>query len=374
MASASRNAWISPGARQAEGYQEAANSFFRKAAELEGITLSDAGNTTNPNDGTRTMADRVLATMTPTDTMPLVKVINPHFPTNAQPGSFNPMQPDDADYGIEHYVKNDLYWGQPKIDGNEMIVFAAPEQVWYQSREGNMFEVLDDEMDNALKRLANMNGPFILIGERVYLDVEGREFHTASEASRSNLKKGHPGRLPQVHYCVFACIWRYNDVDLRTYGQMVDLGRGYAEACRNLGSSVIVPINTFKTRQGKENLVRDQVNHSREGMIWFIPSMPYGIGKNAEDNFVRTKFLKELVARATGYTKSPNPDYAFGALCIESLDGEDLGGVGTGFTLEQRRAIKARLDTDGPFLIEVRYQNITVDGKLVHARYLKTAA
>jgi ATP-dependent DNA ligase len=196
---------------------------------------------------------------------------------------------------------------------------------------------------------------------------------TAAEATKSNMKMGEPGRLPSMAYAVFICNWRYND-PLRTYGEMVELGARIAEMCKAAGSSAIRSIPTARTRAEKEHLVYQQQAQGREGEVWFIPSIPYTAGKNTEDALIRTKYLTELTVRVMGYTQASNPAYAFGALCLESMDGKDLGQLGTGFSLDERQVLKDKFDECGPFSVEVRCQGWTSDEKLRHARFLKMVA
>ena len=351
----------------AEGATDMANGWFKKAAQLERVTLSDTG---NPNNGPR---PTVLPVGRPTET-PSRAVHHAGFPTDRQPGRFSPMQPEDAAFDQSRYIQDDFYWGQPKLDGNKLIIFATPAEVFYQSREMNLRPTPNEGMDAALKSVANIMGNFVLEGELVYFDANGKEWMTAAEATKSNMKIGEPGRLPVMNYGVFACIWRTNDAELQTYGQMVELGERVAQMCRTAGCSIILPVYTARTREQKARLAADQKAHGREGEVWFIPSMPYRSGKNNQDNFVRTKYLKVLKARVTGFTRPSNPAYAFGAMCIESLDGDDLGNVGTGFTMEERFRLKQMFDQCGPFEVQIRFQSWTADGKPRHSRYLKVAS
>jgi hypothetical protein len=344
------------------GYSEVANSFFRKAAEMEGIQLSDAGNARVELH--ITIAEQAVHKAT------VQLEGHPGFPEDRQPGRFSPMQPEDAAHDREFYINHPRYFGQRKSDGQKLIEFVTLDQVFNQSREGNLNGGLDPQTEEIFKRVARARGSFVLEGERTFLDANGKEWMTGAEAMKSNQYIGEPGRLPIMEYNVFLCNWSAYTV-LPTYYDMVLLGTSIAETCQAFGSRVVKPLWTATTRQEKQDLVRRNQNECREGEIWFIPDAPYCLGKPTDDSLVRTKYLKEIVVRVTGYTAASNTNYGFGSLTIESLEGEQLGQVGTGFTIEQRRELRQMLDNSGPFLAEVRYQSKTADQQLRHARFLK---
>jgi hypothetical protein len=347
----------------ANGAPEAANSFFRQAARMEGVELSDAGNTGDIRQAVVDFQAR----------HPAAEATRYcDFPDSRQPGRFNPMQPTDALYDRINYINDDRYWGQPKKDGSKLIIFATPDRVWYQSREGNLREPFDLETDDAFRSVARILKAYVLEGELVFFSADGQEWMTAAEATKWNMKIGEPGRLPVMAYVPFICNWRYND-DLETYGRMVEVGDRITNWVITAGSRIVQPMFTARTNTEKSMLASLQEVEQREGEVWFAHDMPYTSGKNALDNFVRTKYVHEIEVRITGCTQSSNPAYAFGALNMESMDGEPLGQVGTGFSIEQRWELLKLLENNGPFLAEVRYQRKTAEGQLRHARFLKVA-
>jgi hypothetical protein len=97
------------------GFPEFAAGFFKKAAELEGVTLevSDVGNT--PQKFLESAAALVRQANVDMGT-------DPRFPRNMQPGRFAAMQPSDAKHDRSYYINDDCYWGQPKKDGEKLIV------------------------------------------------------------------------------------------------------------------------------------------------------------------------------------------------------------------------------------------------------------
>ena len=83
-----------------EGAPEFANGMFKKAAQLEGITLgvSDAG---NPNAG---LPNPIAAAISNVQRATVQAVNHPGFPNHMQPGKFVPMQPVDAAQDQSHYI------------------------------------------------------------------------------------------------------------------------------------------------------------------------------------------------------------------------------------------------------------------------------
>jgi hypothetical protein len=354
------------------GLPEFAAGFFKKAAELEGVELSDVG---NPTNGTRmTMADRVLATMTPShiETLDI-----PGFPTAFQPGRFAPMQPIDAARERSFYITQPGYWGQPKVDGQKLIVFATPDQVYYQSRQMKVNGMPSVEMDQELRAAAKALGNFVLEGELTFLDCEDKEHRTGAQAATVNAEKGQPEYLPEMKYCIFSCIWRDGSM-LRRYGDMVDEGKRISDYIgHHFRNDNIIAVTTSKTTDEKSMLASLQEGEGREGEVWFDPNMPYIAGKHKDDRFVRTKYLTEFEAIVVGFTPTTAEGHAFGAMSIESLDGKDLGNVGTGFTREDKwelmRRFQASQHGNNLLRVEIRCQGFTegADGKPWHARFLR---
>jgi hypothetical protein len=347
------------------GLPEFAAGFYKKAAELEGVTLEVSG-AGNPNVD-------LLSKVVPSGSTGQVfeHMYVPSFPENMQPGRFAPMQPVDADMPRQHYITSPRFWGQPKIDGNKLIVFVTREQVWYQSRTGKLSGMPSADMDMELREAARYLGSFILEGELTFLDFAGKEHRTGSQAATANLEH-QPTYQPEMVYMVFSCIWR-EGCALPTYGDMVDDGFGVAHFLREtLGSRTIGDLTTSKTTDEKSMLASLQEEEDREGEVWFDPRMEYRPGKNKQGGgFVRTKYLTEFEAMVTGFTETTAEGHAFGAMCIESLDGKDLGNVGTGFTREDKWDLLHRFMRSGKFKVEVRSQGFTESGLAWHARFLR---
>jgi hypothetical protein len=335
------------------GNMEFAGEFFKRAAELERVQLevSDTGNS-NP----------VAAAITAVQSATVEAAINPAFPSGAQPGKFAPMQPVDGVRDQAHYVGAPSIWGQPKKDGNKLIVFVTPDQVYYQSRQMKLNPMPSVQMDNELRNAARVHGSFICEGELTFLSCTGSEHRTASQAQRFNAKLGHGNILPVMKYYIFNCVWREHQM-LRTYGDMVMEGHMLGSYIKDvLCSEIIEPVLVAKTTAEKAELINVQKNEGREGEVWFIPLQPYVPGKVGQ-SYVRTKYGEEFTCLAVGFTETTAPEFAFGAMQIQSLDGKDLGSVGTGFTLEDRRCLLAHYQEHGPFMVQVYSRGFTEDRK-----------
>jgi bifunctional non-homologous end joining protein LigD len=334
------------------GFTEFGHEFYRKAAQLEGVTLSDAGNPAI------------------TEVQQAAAAPHPGFPSGLQPGKFCPMQPVDGTRDQAFYIERPSYWGQPKIDGNKLIVFATPDQVFYQSRTGKLNGTPDAGMDDALRSAAREIGNFILEGELTYLDAEGKEHRTGSQAARANIELGHPSIQPDIRYCVFAAPWMASDY-VTTYGDMVKNGHTIAAAIQSTGCDIVQPIVTARTTEEKCALVEKQKAEEREGEVWFQPLMRYEGGKPKDERYVRTKYLCEFEALCVGFTDTTAEGHAFGAMLIQSLDGSDLGSVGTSFTRQDKKELLRRFEEGGPFKVRIISQGFTEgpERKAWHARF-----
>ena len=77
------------------------------------------------------------------------------FPEHLQPGRIVTMQPSDASYDRGEYVADPHYWGQPKRDGNKVVVFATANDCFYQSRSMKLRQTPSLEFEAALKAYAS---------------------------------------------------------------------------------------------------------------------------------------------------------------------------------------------------------------------------
>jgi bifunctional non-homologous end joining protein LigD len=337
-----------------KGLKDFAVVFYLRAAQLDGVELEIDVEVSGVGDP-----------------MPKAQVLEENeiisfFPENMQPGRLVTMQPVDAPHSREEYILHPGFWGQPKIDGNKLLVFATPLNVYYQARSLRLKPAFDRRAHEQFQKLADQAGSFILEGELTYLDVKGGEHRTSAQAITANADLAQPEAAPIACYVVFSCLYKEGQV-FKNYGSMVDFGFRVAQ---KLDTPVVRAIGTSRITEAKMALCEDQYEEGREGEIWFNPTITYTPGKSNDGQFVRTKYTQETVVRVTGLTETTAPGHAFGAIEIESLDGKPLGSVGTGCNMEDKRELK-HLFGQGELRILIRHQGVTEKGIPWHARYLE---
>lgn len=347
-------------ARQAEilGYTEMALEFWKKAYALQfGVTPS-GGMAAASAYATYTPA--VQASQTDTDTS---------FPANLQPGHIVPMQPEDAKNNREYYIQNSMYWGQAKRDGNKVIAFASPDQVYYQSRSMKLRSSPGIEFDLELKRTAAILGSFILEGELYYMDVNGKEHRTSAQAATANIEAGQGAVPPKMKYAIFAALWREGH-KVEDQRARVIFGEGIGEVLRQseYGKEVFEILPCACGEKEKRALADKQKREGREGEIWFHYDMDYRPDKRKDDYYVRTKYTIEVKVRVTGLTPTSAAGRPFGAIEVASLDGKPLGAIGTGFTLDQMHKISKKFKSGEPLIIPIVAQGYTEKGNLFQGR------
>jgi bifunctional non-homologous end joining protein LigD len=129
------------------------------------------------------------------------------LPEHLQPGRIATMQPVDAPRGRGYYIASDLYWGQPKRDGNRLVIVATPDQVFYQGRSTKLREAPNLAMDYALREAARRHGPFVLDGELYYVDYKGGEHRTAAQAATANIEAGYGEATVEPTYAIFRALY-----------------------------------------------------------------------------------------------------------------------------------------------------------------------
>lgn len=336
------------------GYPEMAAGFYMKAASLEGVVLEG---------GIEIKVGPLVAQAVAEECRMIAE-----FPTDMQPGKFSPMQPVDGLKTREYYINNLGYWGQPKIDGNKLIVFATPNEVYYQSRQMKLNGAPCAEIDAALREEAEGFGPFVLEGELTYLDLKGKEHRTGPQALTANSDAGNSAP-PQQMYYVFSCLW-HTGTNLPTQKERIERGRIIAQRIAKPSGYKIAYLPTARTTEEKAHLCATQKELEHEGEVWFRVGLPLYAGKRADDGYVRTKYLNEFDAMVTALTTTTGQGHAFGAMTITSLDGKPLGSVGTGFTMEDKREIKHRF-SQGPLKVKICSQGFTEGGCAWHARFIE---
>ena len=305
------------------------------------------------------------------------------LPSHLQPGSIITMQPVDAAGTHNDYIHNPLYCGQPKRDGSRMVVIASPTGIAYQSRSTNVLASPSVSFDGALRRAAEMRGPFVLDGELVFLDRSGGEHRTGSQAAQTNATNGHPDAPVVCVISIFKALYA-NGRDLTGANEEARINA--AAPIVSLAQSVLIKagvtdldieqVPTAWTTAQKQALVRKQQDEGREGEVWIQRQTCYMGGKVSGEIMVRTKYLAETEVVITALTPTTVAGRPFGAIEVSARypDGDlrPVGRVGTGFSQQEAHEIAALVarHPEGIRII-VRHQGRTETGCLWHARYLR---
>ncbi|MEG4275612.1 MULTISPECIES: ATP-dependent DNA ligase [unclassified Microcoleus] len=358
---------------ESEGYPEMAVGFWKRAFELETGEKPKALNT--PNNSTADLAAAKQSTSAPkieTANNPIVAELPPHL----QPGRIVTMQPVDAPSDRSYYIENPDYWGQPKRDGNRVVVIATADKVYYQSRSTNLRQQASIEIDRALTDTAAKIGTFVLDGELYYKSCTGSEHRTGAQAATVNIESGCPTIQPSAIYAIFKSLFfKGNDLTTAAESERIAAGVEVGEMLANLSPAFEV-VPTSRTASEKLVLANQQESENREGEVWVLHDSRYVGGKDVKKYpMVRTKYCLELDLFIVGLTATKVAGRPFSAVKVaREIDGKlvPVGTVGTGFSGEEMQEI-ARLYEANPksVKIKVRSQGLTESGKLWHARFLE---
>lgn len=358
---------------ESEGYPEMAMGFWKRAFELETgekpIALNAQNNATT---NVTAVAKSTSATKTATINHPIVA----ELPPNLQPGRIVTMQPVDAPSERSYYIENPDYWGQPKRDGNRVVVIATQDKVYYQSRSTNLRQQPSIEIEKALIETAAKIGTFVLDGELYYKSHSGSEHRTGAQAATVNIESGFPTIQPSAIYAIFKCLFfKGNDLTILTESERIAAGVEVGEMLASLCQSFEVVL-TSRTAAEKLLLANQQESENREGEVWVLHNCRYIGGKDVKKfAMVRTKYCQELDLLIVGLTPTKVAGRPFSAIEVaQEIDGKlvPIGTVGTGFSGEEMQEIARRHEAKPKSVkIKVRSQGLTESGKLWHARFLE---
>ncbi len=344
---------------ESEGYPEVALGFWQKAFELE----------TGEATPTKPLNKAESPSVTPTISTPsVVSELPPHL----QPGRIVTMQPVDAPCNRSHYIESTEYWGQPKRDGNRVVVVATKEKIYYQSRSTNMREQPSIEINQALLEAASQLGTFVLDGELYYRSITGSEHRTGAQAATVNIAAGAASTPPVAVYAIFKGLWLSGrDLTIATEAERIAAGEEIGKGL----SLFMEVVPTTRTQAEKAALVSQQQSEEREGEVWILKDCTYVGGKDTRTSaMVRTKYCLELDLVITDLTLTKVVGRPFSAITVaQSVEGKlvPMGSVGTGFNQEDMQEIARRHAANpGAVKIIVRSQGFTESGKLWHGRYI----
>ncbi|BDA65881.1 hypothetical protein CAL7716_000470 [Calothrix sp. PCC 7716] len=347
-----------------EGYLEVAMGFWQKAFEIE----TGAAPTPKKAKAAVKASNNAESTVIVEAAPKLVE----ELPSHLQPGSIVTMQAVDAPLDREYYINSPDYWGQPKRDGNRLVVVATKDKVYYQSRSTNIKAQPAIEINNLLLELANHIGTFVLDGELYYLSSTGSEHRTAPQAAMVNEQNGQPVVAKPI-YAIFKALW-FSGKDLTTASEAERIEAG-EEIGKHLDKQYFEVVPTAKTQAEKTSLAAKQESEGREGEIWVSNSCQYIGGKDTRAYvMVRTKYNLELDLIITECTKTTVAGRPFSALNVaQEVKGKlvPMGSVGTGFSQHDMEEIARRHSANpGSVKITVRCQGLTERCKLWHVRFI----
>ncbi|MCC3468674.1 MAG: ATP-dependent DNA ligase [Microcoleus sp. PH2017_06_SFM_O_A] len=357
---------------ESEGYPEMAIGFWKRAFELETGEKPTKNTPNNSTTNPTPAAKSKVAAKVETVNNPIVPELPPHL----QPGRIVTMQPVDAPSERSYYIENPDYWGQPKRDGNRVVVVATPDKVYYQSRSTNLRQQASIAIDRTLTDTAAKIGIFVLDGELYYKSCTGSEHRTGAQAATVNIESGFPTTQPTAVYAIFKALFSHGkDLTGLAESERIAAGVAVGEILASLSTEFeIVP--TSRTAGEKLLLAQQQEAENREGEVWVLHNCFYVGGKDVKKSpMVRTKYCQEYDLFIVGLTRTKVAGRPFSAIEVaQEINGKlvPIGTVGTGFSSGEMLEI-ARLYEANPrgVKIKVRSQGLTESGKLWHARFLE---
>jgi bifunctional non-homologous end joining protein LigD len=343
------------------GAGEMAAGFWEKAFNLE------TGRTESATPGAAPAA--------PVDTSrrrhaPLLN----EFPAHLQPGRIATMQPTDATVDRPTYIGHPAYYGMPKRDGHRCVVFATAREIVHQARSMTIHPTFSPVFDEALRLAAQEVGPFILDGEKYFLDAFEGEHRTAAQAAQANLNLGRGEVAPLPAYSAFKALFWKTDLTGAPETQRLDAGARIVSVIlkkHRLPGVHLESTPVAKTTEEKRLLTIRQKAEEREGEIWVRFDCSYAPGKSHHSAIIRTKYVIEVEAIVTGFTETTAAGRPFGAINVADQDGRSLGAIGTGFdSATAEELVRRHASAPGKVKILVRAQGRTENGMLWHPRFL----
>ena len=304
-------------------------------------------------------------------------------------------------------MKDPAYVYEPKVDGIRAIVEVLPgaprAAVRFWSRNGNekttQFPDIVDAVGSWLKKI---KAPVVVDGEIVALDEQGRpagfqrlqhRIHVTVPGFRSKKEILPPDEQPAA-FIAFDLL-RDGDDDLRDRPLVERRKRLEALFKKHKPTSTLVRITEQFAGDGTA-LEKQAAEEGWEGLMVKLARSPYRTGRRSPE-WMKHKLNKQDEFVVCGWTDPGGARQHFGSLILGARNGGRLqyaGEVGTGFKgaeLERIMRMLKRLESkSSPFdpvpkllsakgkphwvkpqlVAQVRYTEITDDGRLRHPAYL----
>ena len=304
-------------------------------------------------------------------------------------------------------MKNPAYVYEPKVDGIRAIVEVLPgaprAAVRFWSRNGNEKTAQFPDVVAAVGSwLKKIKAPVVVDGEIVALDEQGRpagfqrlqhRIHVTVPGFRSKKEILPPDEQPAA-FIAFDLL-RDGDDDLRNLPLVDRRKRLEALFKKHKPASTLVRITEQFAGDGTA-LEKQAAEEGWEGLMVKLARSPYRTGRRSPE-WMKHKLNKQDEFVICGWTDPGGARQHFGSLILGARNGGRLqyaGEVGTGFKgaeLERIMRMLTRLESkSSPFdpvpkllsakgkphwvkpqlVAQVRYTEITDDGRLRHPAYL----
>lgn len=294
-------------------------------------------------------------------------------------GELGPLDPMLADVLHADFdtLDEDDWLAEVKYDGTRIILQHIDSEVRAYTRKH-----VDraDDIPTIRDAATNLPGGVILDGELTFVNPQGVSTFQPIHTSQAELERRE---LTPVYY-VFDVLYRDSEdlTDTPLIDRKAALERLVEETISDPDTIELAP---YRTSDFSE-FYREQTDAGEEGLIVKRRESHYYPGVRSEQ-WLKVKRFTERDAIVVGYTegKGDRAD-TFGSLVLS--DGEQcIGRVGTGFTEDELAEIAAEMEkTDDrpftedeagapytpvePFVVTVKYQELTSDGKLRAPVYL----
>ena len=294
------------------------------------------------------------------------------LPSHLRPGCIKTMQAVNPLRERSYYINSPEYWGQPKRDGNRLIVIATWDKVYYQSRSQKLKRQPCFEINQTLQQAAIASGMFILDGELYYPSVTGSEHRTSAQAATINAARGNKTKATPI-YAIFKALWfSGRDLTIETEAERIAAGEKIGKCFRQDFFEVLP---TARSQEEKAFLALQQEWEAREGEIWILKNCVYKGGKDRHSQAIlRTKYGLELDLIVTDLTLVKGTGRPFSAAIVAEEIEDKLvprGSVVTGFSFKDMREIIHRHTAKpGTVKITVRCSGLTEKGNLWHGRFI----
>lgn len=287
--------------------------------------------------------------------------------------SFDPMLAETFDGDLAE-LNEDEWYAERKYDGTRLVLQKFDDEVkLYTRRHVERSETIPELTSEATAALPD---GLVLDGEVTFLDPDGRSFFTPIHSSSDKVERYD---LEQVYF-VFDLL--VEDSEWLRRRPLTERKERLHDIVPTL--DVLEPVEAVTT--GFQDFYDELVADEEEGIIIKRRDSPYHLDTRSR-HWQKVKAFTQRDAVAVGYTRGEGQrESSFGALVL--TDGERyIGRVGSGFSDRELEllmdtfdevdsrpvpvaAVDATYQPIEPFVVSVKYQEVTRDGELRAPVYL----